>query len=68
MFLASGCESLFLVTFLEFIVNGTEADHDEVCFQLQDVTESVFDEVHATTSSEGFYDGGVFLASLFDGV
>ena len=31
-------------------------------------TESVFDKVHATTSSEEFYDGGVFLASLFDGV
>ena len=31
-------------------------------------TESVFDKVHATTSSEEFYDGDVFLASLFDGV
>ena len=49
-------------------MNGTEAARDEVCFQLQDVTESVFDKVHATTSSEGFYDGGVFLVSLLDGV
>ena len=49
-------------------MNGTEGASDEVCFQLQVVTESVLDKVHATTSSEGFYDGGVFLASLFDGV
>ena len=60
--------SFRLVTFQEFIMNGTEAARDEVCFQLQDVTESVFDKVHATTSSEVFYDGGIFLASLFDGV
>ena len=49
-------------------MNGTEGVSDEVCFQLQVVTESVFDKVHATTSSGGFYDGGVFLALLFDGV
>ena len=49
-------------------MNGTEGVSDEVCFQLQVVTESVFDKVHATTSREGFYDGGVVLASLFDGV
>ena len=49
-------------------MNGTKGASDEVCFQLQVVPESVFDKVHATTSSEGFYDGGVFLASLFDGV
>ena len=68
MFLASGCEILFLVTFQEFSMNGTEGVSDEVCFQLQVVTESVFDKVHATTSREGFYDAGVVLASLFDGV
>ena len=49
-------------------MNGTEGASDEVCFQLQVATESVFDKVHATTSSEGLYDEGVFLASLFDGV
>ena len=68
MFLASDCESLFLVTFQEFIMNGTEGASNKVCFQLWVMAESVFDKVHATTSSEGFYDGGVFLASLFDGV
>ena len=49
-------------------MNGTEGAGDEVGFQLQAMMESVFDKVHATTGSEGFYDGGVFLASLFDGV
>ena len=49
-------------------MNGTEGASDEVCFQLQVVTESVLDKVHTTTSSEGFCDGGVFLASPYDGV
>ena len=49
-------------------MNGTERVSDEVYFQLQVVTKSVFDKVHATTSREGFYDGGVLLASFFDGV
>ena len=47
-------------------MNGTEGASDEICFWVQVVTESAFDKVRATTSSEGFYDGGVFLASLFD--
>ena len=47
-------------------MNGTEGASDEVCFWVQVVTESAFDKVRATTSSAGFSDGGVFLASLFD--
>ena len=45
MLLVSGCDSLFLVTFQEFITNGSEGACDGDCFQLQAVMESVFDKV-----------------------
>ena len=72
MLLVSGCESLFLVTFQAFAINGSEGACNGVWFQLQAVAESVFDHgfEHAftVTGSEGVRDGVVFLASHFDKV
>ena len=32
MFLASGCDSMFLVTFQEITISGSEGARDRVCF------------------------------------
>ena len=62
MLLASGCESLFLVTFQEFTINGSEQTCYGLCIQLQAVTETVLINLHAftVTGSEGVGDGVCF--------
>ena len=58
MLLASGCESLFLVTFQEITTNSTEKACAGICFYLQAVTELFLINLHVftITGSEGVCD------------
>ena len=62
MFLTPGCKSLFLVTFQEFAIIGSEEACDGVCFYLKAATETVFDNSSCfyITGSEGVCGGVCF--------
>ena len=70
MFLVSGCESLFLVTFQVFAINGSVGPVMESGFSFRLWRSLFLITLHAftVTGSEGVRDGVVFLASRFDKV
>ena len=70
MFLVSDCESLFLVTFQVFAINGSVGPVIESGFSFRLWRSLFLITLHAlsVTGSEGVRDGVVFLASRFDKV
>ena len=70
MFLVSGYESLFLVTFQAFAINGSEGVCNGAWFSFRLWRSLFLITLHAftVTGSEGVRDGVVFLASRFDKV